>query len=175
MVAIVTDGTRILGLGDIGPKAGLPVMEGKSILFKYLGGVDAVPICLGTKDPDEIISAVKWLQPSFGAVNLEDIAQPKCFRILDTLKATAEIPVWHDDQQGTATVILSRIDQCTGGCGEETERRHSIIDWCGRCECRLCKADVFLRHKTIEHYCRGLQRYFESRAKRHRNAKIRIC
>ena len=109
MVAIVTDGTRILGLGDIGPKAGLPVMEGKSILFKYLGGVDAVPICLGTKDPDEIISAVRWLQPSFGAVNLEDIAQPKCFRILDTLKATSEIPVWHDDQQGTATVVLGGL------------------------------------------------------------------
>jgi len=109
MVAVVTDGTRILGLGDIGPKAGLPVMEGKSILFKYLGGVDAVPICLGTKDPDEIISAVRWLQPSFGAVNLEDISQPKCFRILDTLKASSEIPVWHDDQQGTATVVLGGL------------------------------------------------------------------
>ncbi len=109
MVAIVTDGTRVLGLGDIGPKAGLPVMEGKSILLKYLGGVDAVPICLGTKDPDEIISAVKWLQPSFGGVNLEDIAQPKCFRILDTLRESAEIPVWHDDQQGTATIVLSGL------------------------------------------------------------------
>jgi len=109
MIAIVTDGTRVLGLGDIGPKAGLPVMEGKSILFKYLGGVDAVPICLGTKDPDEIITAVKWLQPSFGGVNLEDISQPKCFRILDTLKATAEIPVWHDDQQGTATIVLAGL------------------------------------------------------------------
>jgi malate dehydrogenase (oxaloacetate-decarboxylating) len=109
MVAIVTDGTRVLGLGDIGPKAGLPVMEGKSILYKYLGGVDAVPICLGTKDPDEIITAVKWLQPSFGGVNLEDIAQPKCFRILDTLRATAEIPVWHDDQQGTATIVLGGL------------------------------------------------------------------
>jgi len=109
MVAIVTDGTRILGLGDIGCKAGLPVMEGKAVLFKYLGGVDAVPICLGTKDPDEIISAVRWLQPSFGAVNLEDIAQPKCFRILDTLRATSEIPVWHDDQQGTATVVLGGL------------------------------------------------------------------
>ena len=109
MVAIVTDGTRVLGLGDIGPKAGLPVMEGKSILFKYLGGVDAVPICLGTKDPDEIISAVKWLQPAFGGVNLEDIAQPKCFRILDTLRERAEIPVWHDDQQGTATVVLAGL------------------------------------------------------------------
>ena len=109
MVAIVTDGTRVLGLGDIGPKAGLPVMEGKSILYKYLGGVDAVPICLGTKDPDEIITAVKWLQPSFGGVNLEDISQPKCFRILDTLRATAEIPVWHDDQQGTATIVLAGL------------------------------------------------------------------
>jgi malate dehydrogenase (oxaloacetate-decarboxylating) len=99
----------VLGLGDIGPKAGLPVMEGKSILFKYLGGVDAVPICLGTKDPDEIITAVKWLQPSFGGVNLEDISQPKCFRILDTLRSTAEIPVWHDDQQGTATITLAGL------------------------------------------------------------------
>jgi len=109
MVAVVSDGTRVLGLGDIGPKAGLPVMEGKAILYKYLGGVDAFPICLGTKDPDEIITAVKWLQPSFGGVNLEDIAQPKCFRILDTLRATAEIPVWHDDQQGTATIVLGGL------------------------------------------------------------------
>lgn len=109
MIAIVSDGTRVLGLGDIGPKAGLPVMEGKSILFKYLGGVDAVPICLGTKDPDEIIATVKWLQPSFGGINLEDISQPKCFRILDTLRATAEIPVWHDDQQGTATIVLAGL------------------------------------------------------------------
>jgi malate dehydrogenase (oxaloacetate-decarboxylating) len=109
MVAVVSDGTRVLGLGDIGPKAGLPVMEGKSILYKYLGGVDAVPICLGTKDPDEIITAVKWLQPSFGGINLEDISQPKCFRILDTLRATAEIPVWHDDQQGTATITLAGL------------------------------------------------------------------
>ena len=109
MVAIVSDGTRVLGLGDIGPKAGLPVMEGKSILFKYLGGVDAFPIMLGTKDPDEIITAVKWLQPSFGGVNLEDISQPKCFRILDTLRAEAEIPVWHDDQQGTASIILAGL------------------------------------------------------------------
>jgi len=109
MVAVVSDGTRVLGLGDIGPKGGLPVMEGKAILYKYLGGVDAVPICLGTKDPDEIITAVKWLQPSFGGVNLEDIAQPKCFRILDTLRETAEIPIWHDDQQGTATITLAGL------------------------------------------------------------------
>ena len=121
MVAIVTDGTRILGLGDIGPKAGLPVMEGKSILFKYLGGVDAVPICLGTKDPDEIISAVRWLQPSFGAVNLEDISQPKCFRILDTLKTSSEIPVWHDDQQGTATVVLGGLINALEAVGKKVK------------------------------------------------------
>jgi len=109
MVAVVSDCTRVLGLGDIGPKAGLPVMEGKCILFKYLGGVDAVPICLDTKDPDQIITAVKWLQPAYGGINLEDISQPKCFRILDTLRAEAEIPVWHDDQQGTATITLAGL------------------------------------------------------------------
>lgn len=108
-VAIVTDGTRVLGLGDIGPEAGLPVMEGKALIFKYLGGVDAVPICLDTKQPEEIISAVKWLQPAFGGINLEDISQPKCFKILDTLRAQCRIPVWHDDQQGTATVILAGL------------------------------------------------------------------
>lgn len=108
-IAVVSDGTRVLGLGDIGPKAALPVMEGKSLLFKYLGGVDSVPICLDTKDPDKLIETVLLLQPSFGGINLEDISQPKCFRILDTLREKAEIPVWHDDQQGTATVTLAGV------------------------------------------------------------------
>lgn len=108
-VAVVSDGTRVLGLGDIGPKAGLPVMEGKALLYKYLGGVDGVPIMLDTKDPDAIINTVLMLQPGFGGINLEDISQPKCFRILDTLREKAEIPVWHDDQQGTATVTLAGL------------------------------------------------------------------
>ena len=108
-VIVVSDGTRVLGLGDIGPKAGLPVMEGKALLYKYLGGVDGVPIMLDTKDPDAIIRTVLMLQPGFGGVNLEDIANPKCFYILDTLREKAEIPVWHDDQQGTATVTLAGL------------------------------------------------------------------
>jgi malate dehydrogenase (oxaloacetate-decarboxylating) len=108
-VAVVSDGSRVLGLGDIGPKAGYPVMEGKALLYKYLGGVDSVPIMLNDPDPDQIIRTVLNLQPSFGGINLEDIAQPKCFRILDTLRREAEIPVWHDDQQGTATVTLAGL------------------------------------------------------------------
>ena len=110
-VAVVSDGTRVLGLGDIGPKAGLPVMEGKALLFKYLGGVDAVPIMLRTKSAEDIIQAVRLIQPGFGGINLEDIAQPKCFQVLDTLRADPEmeIPVFHDDQQGTATVILAGL------------------------------------------------------------------
>jgi malate dehydrogenase (oxaloacetate-decarboxylating) len=108
-IAIVSDGTRVLGLGDIGPHAALPVMEGKAILFKYLGGVDAFPICLATKDPDELIQACKWLEPSFGGINLEDIAKPKCFYILDRLRKEMTIPVWHDDQQGTAAVTLAGL------------------------------------------------------------------
>ena len=108
-VAVVSDGTRVLGLGNIGPEAAMPVMEGKAMLFKYLGGVDAVAVCLDTRNPEEIIRTVKIIQPSFGGINLEDIENPKCFHILDTLRKECRIPVWHDDQQGTAAVTLAGI------------------------------------------------------------------
>jgi len=108
-VAVVSDGSRVLGLGDIGPEAGLPVMEGKALLFKYLGGVDAFPLCVRCKDPDDMITFLKWIEPSFGGINLEDIAKPKCFYVLEKAREELEIPVWHDDQQGTATVVLAGL------------------------------------------------------------------
>jgi malate dehydrogenase (oxaloacetate-decarboxylating) len=128
-VAVVSDGTRVLGLGDIGPVAGLPVMEGKALLFKYLGGVDAVPICLDTKDPYQIVMGVKLIQPSFGGINLEDISQPKCFRVLDMLRTDPEvdIPVWHDDQQGTATVILAGVLNALKLVGKQLEEARVAI------------------------------------------------
>jgi malate dehydrogenase (oxaloacetate-decarboxylating) len=118
-IAVVSDGTRVLGLGDIGPEAGLPVMEGKALLFKYLGGVDAVPICIGTKDPAEIIRTVKLLEPSFGGINLEDISMPKCFHVLEECRRASAIPVWHDDQQGTGTVLLAALLNALKVVGKE--------------------------------------------------------
>ena len=109
MIAVVSDGTRVLGLGDIGPEAAMPVMEGKSILFKVFGGVNAVPICLDTKDPQAFIETVKRLQPSFAGINLEDISSPKCYEIEETLKREMDIPVFHDDQHGTAIAALAGV------------------------------------------------------------------
>ena len=130
-IAVVSDGTRVLGLGDIGPEAAMPVMEGKAMLFKYLGGVDAVPVCLDTKDPDEIIRTVKLLEPSFGGINLEDLSQPKCFRILDTLREEMGIPVWHDDQQGTATIILAGLINAVEVVGKNMSDVTIVILGCG--------------------------------------------
>ena len=121
-VAVVSDGTRVLGLGDIGPEAALPVMEGKALLFKYLGGVDAFPICVDTKDPDELVNFVKLLQPSFGGINLEDIANPKCFYVLERLRAECRIPVWHDDQQGTACVTLAGLINAVKIVGKDIKK-----------------------------------------------------
>jgi malate dehydrogenase (oxaloacetate-decarboxylating) len=109
MVAVVTDGTAVLGLGDIGPEAALPVMEGKAVLFKYFGGVDAFPICINSKDPDVIVKTVEMIAPSFGGINLEDISAPRCFEIEERLKKSLDIPVFHDDQHGTAVVVLSGL------------------------------------------------------------------
>ncbi len=108
-VAVVSDGTAVLGLGDIGARAAMPVMEGKAMLFKEFAGVDAFPICLDTRDPDEIVAAVKAIAPAFGGVNLEDISAPRCFEIEDRLRACLDIPVFHDDQHGTAVVVLAAL------------------------------------------------------------------
>ncbi len=120
-VAVVTDGSRVLGLGNIGATAGLPVMEGKALLFKYLGGVDAIPLAIATQEAEEIIRFVKNIEPSFGGVNLEDIATPKCFYILDRLREELDIPVWHDDQQGTATVVLAALINALKLVGKKLE------------------------------------------------------
>ena len=157
-IAVVSDGSRVLGLGDIGPEAGLPVMEGKALLFKYLGGVDAVPICLGTRDPDEIIQAVKWLQPAFGGINLEDISSPKCFYILDKLRAEAEIPVWHDDQQGTATVTLAGLTNAMKIVGKKKEEMKLAVIGVGAANVailRILFAEGFQPANTIVVDSRG--------------------
>ncbi len=127
-VAVASDGTRVLGLGDIGPLAGLPVMEGKALLFKYLGGVDAFPLMIDTKDPDKFIEVVKMVAPTFGGINLEDISSPKCFYILDRLREELDIPVWHDDQQGTAAITLAGVINALKIVGKKlSEATFSII------------------------------------------------
>ena len=138
-VAVVTDGTAVLGLGDIGPEAAMPVMEGKALLFKHLGGVDAVPLCLRTRDADSLVSMVKALEPSFGGVNLEDIAQPRCFEVLDRLRAELEIPVWHDDQQGSATVVLAALAGALKLVGKELGRIRIALIGVGAANVSTCR------------------------------------
>ncbi|MBU1626360.1 NADP-dependent malic enzyme [bacterium] len=138
-VAIVTNGTRVLGLGNIGPLAGLPVMEGKAILFKYLGGVDAFPICLDTENPKDMIQAVKWLQPTFAGINLEDIEKPECFEILKSLQEQCNIPVWHDDQQGTAAVTLAGFLNALKVVGKKINEVRIAMVGAGASNCCIAK------------------------------------
>ncbi|RYE76679.1 MAG: NADP-dependent malic enzyme, partial [Myxococcales bacterium] len=130
-VAVVTDGTAVLGLGDIGPKAAMPVMEGKAVLFKQFGGVDAIPICLDTKDTDEIIDTVIRMAPSFGGINLEDISAPRCFEIEDRLKQALEIPVFHDDQHGTAVVTLAALENAIRLTGKYHDTIRVVVSGAG--------------------------------------------
>lgn len=130
-VAIVTDGTAVLGLGDIGPSAAMPVMEGKAVLFKQFGGVDAVPICLDTTDTDEIIETVARLAPSFGGINLEDISAPRCFEIEERLKERLDIPVFHDDQHGTAVVALAALTNALRLTGRSPASTRVVISGAG--------------------------------------------
>jgi malate dehydrogenase (oxaloacetate-decarboxylating) len=142
-VAVVSDGTRVLGLGDIGPEAAMPVMEGKALLFKYLGGVDAFPICLKTKDPEEIVRACELIEPSFGGINLEDIEKPKCFYVLEEARKRLQIPVWHDDQQGTATVILAGLINAFKIVGKNP--KESLITLVGAGSANIRTAYVLIR------------------------------
>ena len=119
LVAVVTDGTAVLGLGDIGPEAALPVMEGKAVLLKEFAGVDAIPICLNTKEVDDIVHAVTWMAPGFGGINLEDISSPRCVEIERRLKETLDIPVFHDDQHGTAIVVTAALDNALKVVGKK--------------------------------------------------------
>ncbi|MCM0619210.1 NAD(P)-dependent malic enzyme [Nocardioides bruguierae] len=130
-VAVVSDGTAVLGLGDIGPAAAMPVMEGKAVLFKQFGGVDAIPICLDTTDTEEIIATVARLAPSFGGVNLEDISAPRCFEIEDRLKEMLDIPVFHDDQHGTAVVALAALTNALRLTGREPGQARVVISGAG--------------------------------------------
>ena len=130
-VAVVSDGSAVLGLGNIGPHAAMPVMEGKAVLFKEFGGVNAVPICLDTQDTEEIIKAVTWLAPGFGGINLEDISAPRCFEIEERLKATLDIPVFHDDQHGTAIVVLAGIINALKVVGKKKEDCKIVVNGAG--------------------------------------------
>ncbi len=139
LVAVVSDGTAVLGLGDIGPEAAIPVMEGKSVLFKEFGGVDAFPICLGTKDVDEIVRTVKLLEPVFGGINLEDIAAPRCFEIERRLKEELNIPVFHDDQHGTAIIVLAAVTNALKLAGKKLGEIKAVFSGAGAAGTAICR------------------------------------
>lgn len=139
LVAVVSDGTAVLGLGDIGPEAAMPVMEGKAILFKTFAGIDAFPICLDTKDPEEIIKTVKYLAPTFGGINLEDISAPRCFEIERRLREELDIPVFHDDQHGTAIVVCAGLLNALKLVGKEIHQVKVVINGAGSAGISICR------------------------------------
>lgn len=149
LVAVVTDGTAVLGLGDIGPEAAMPVMEGKSILFKEFGGVDAFPICLDTKDTEEIIKTVRYLAPGFGGINLEDISAPRCFEIERRLKEELDIPVFHDDQHGTAIVVSAGIINALKVVDKKIDEVKAVINGAGSAGISICKLLLSIGMKDI--------------------------
>ncbi|MEW6054517.1 MAG: malic enzyme-like NAD(P)-binding protein [Nitrospirota bacterium] len=138
-VAIITDGSAVLGLGDIGPEAALPVMEGKAMLFKEFANIDAFPICLATKDPDEIVLTVKNIAPAFGGINLEDISAPRCFEIEDRLRQHLDIPVFHDDQHGTSVVVLAALLNAVKATGKTFSKLRIVIAGAGAAGTACCK------------------------------------
>lgn len=148
-IAVVSDGSAVLGLGNIGPHAAMPVMEGKAVLFKEFGGVNAVPICLDTQDTEEIIKAVTYIAPGFGGINLEDISAPRCFEIEERLKATLDIPVFHDDQHGTAIVVLAALINSLKITGKKKEDCRIVISGAGAAGIAICKLLLSYGFKTI--------------------------
>lgn len=151
LVAVVTDGTAVLGLGDIGPEAGMPVMEGKSVLFKAFGDVDAFPICLASKDVEEIVQAVKMIAPTFGGINLEDIAAPRCFEIERRLREELDIPVFHDDQHGTAIVAAAAMLNAVKLVGKKLEDIRLVVNGAGSAgiACTKLFLEMGLKHVIL--------------------------
>lgn len=149
LVAIVTDGTAVLGLGDIGPEAALPVMEGKALLLKRFANVDAVPVCLDTKDVDEIVRVVKAISPTYGGINLEDISAPRCFEIEDRLRAECNIPVFHDDQHGTAIVVGAGLINANKIIGKDVEKMKIVINGAGAAGIAILRIMLQMGYKNV--------------------------